>query len=284
MEDRSDMGFFAIVPLWLAEALKDQTQGMSALMVWVVMHRWMNHETKRAWPTVESIAKAAGMSERAVHRSIELLRIVQALDVNPRYGPDGGNLSNEYFMYFAKPVGGVARVRPPGGSTGATPGVAPVAPKLEPLELDPLELYLPPQAAELSQPRKRTMRKYDDGSDIRPLNRTEEEHKVSSRPGAPSTRLRRYFEEQWRMVLSKRPRLDGRVAMVASPVEAFQKNLKLMLKVDTEERIQDQMDRFFRDILNERVSISSEYPLWQQFLTKRKGSSDIKHDTFKPNV
>ena len=86
------------------------------------------------------------------------------------------------------------------------------------------------------------------------------------------------------MVLSKRPRLDGRVAMVASPVEAFQKNLKLMLKVDTEERIQDQMDRFFRDILNERVSISSEYPLWQQFLTKRKGSSDIKHDTFKPNV
>lgn len=117
------------------------------------------------------------------------------------------------------------------------------------------------------------MRDYDDGSDIRPINQSEEDFTLASRPGTPALRLRKYFEREWLIALGKRPRLSERVANVATPVAAFQKALKDILRHSTEEQVRKMMDRFFLAIVSEQKDVSSEYPLWRQFLAQRQGTT-----------
>ena len=92
----SDIGGFAMVPHWL---LMEIEQPIS-LKVWCVLHRYAVAEHQ---PSIARIAELCKCSEPTVRRSLKELVIVGAVVIRQRWGINGVQESNDYFLHLASP-------------------------------------------------------------------------------------------------------------------------------------------------------------------------------------
>lgn len=122
---RSQLGQFAIVPLWLIER-KPTT---SALYIYaLIAGRYADRDNGDAWPSVKRLAAESELSVSAVKRAKAELVELGALKVTPRYRPDGSQTSDLLTVVQTLQV----------GSHAATPPVADELPQEpEPREPEP---------------------------------------------------------------------------------------------------------------------------------------------------
>jgi DNA-binding transcriptional ArsR family regulator len=127
---RSQIGPYAMVPIWVLKATKEAT----AVHLYAVLSRYANRE-RRAWPKHERLADDLGVSERSLRRALKVLRDVGAIVSRPRRRPDGVVDGTEYLLMALPdkrpPVAAsgqgwpVAETDPP--ATGGRSGRPPVA-------------------------------------------------------------------------------------------------------------------------------------------------------------
>lgn len=99
MSMRSDMGPFAIVPLWLLR------RGLSspALHVYAVLAAVYADREGRAWPSRATLAEEVGCSTDLVDRCIKELMKAGALVKERRWRDGGGATSNVYVLRYSRP-------------------------------------------------------------------------------------------------------------------------------------------------------------------------------------
>jgi len=100
----TDIGSFAIVPLWLLEAGVSPGAITTFALLWA---KWADKEG-RCWPSHASIADALGTSERTARRYLTELEGTGALSVTARWASKGAQTSNIYTLHAARPVGHLA--------------------------------------------------------------------------------------------------------------------------------------------------------------------------------
>jgi hypothetical protein len=117
-EATSDIGQFAIVPLWLAES------GVSsrAVHVYAIMSaKWVDRSTATCYPKRQTIATALDVSVDTIDRAMRELVKVGAVEIRRRKSADRGNDTNTYRVRVVRPAG-----RNDAATTGrksaATPG------------------------------------------------------------------------------------------------------------------------------------------------------------------
>lgn len=72
--------------------------GPNGIAVYMALVRFANNETQAASPAVPRIAKAIGLSERTVQRTLALLETAGLIAITPRYTEDGDRTSNLYTL------------------------------------------------------------------------------------------------------------------------------------------------------------------------------------------
>src|SRR5262245_40756564 len=142
----SDVGPFAMVPLWLPAKLAEVDAGHigSALRVWVALHHWTVGREGSCYPRHALIAAKADLSVAAVKGALNLLRDVGAVTWQQRRTNDGDLDTNLYQLHYADPAPQQERTSATpvadGSATGVEDGSATtVASKQTHLEVDPLE-------------------------------------------------------------------------------------------------------------------------------------------------
>lgn len=108
---RSQLGPFAMVPVWVLEATRDAT----AVHLYAVLSRYANRE-RRAWPKHDRLARDLNVSDRSIRRALKILRDVGAVTTSPRRSADGTVDGTEYLL-----VSITANQRPP--VAGSSPPV-----------------------------------------------------------------------------------------------------------------------------------------------------------------
>lgn len=99
----SDIGRFAIVPLWLVKRCNATKNGAAALSVFIALHNWADRD-RACFPSVASIAEQAGISTPSAARGIKTLQELGALTVIARYVPGTRErTSSLYRMHHAEP-------------------------------------------------------------------------------------------------------------------------------------------------------------------------------------
>lgn len=96
---RTDIGPFAIVPLWLIK------RGISsvALHLYATLAAVYADREGKSWPSRSSLAETIGCSVDTVDRSVKELVKVGALVKERRMNGDGGQSSNGYTLRFGRP-------------------------------------------------------------------------------------------------------------------------------------------------------------------------------------
>lgn len=147
---RSDIGPFAIVPLWLIKS------GISpgAIVTFALM--WAKWADKRGecWPSHAKIAAELEASERTIIRHLAELEAIGAVDVVRRQRDDGSQTSNYYYLRSIqrgdKNVTGGGQELQGGSDESVTGGLSWVSDEPYPGEPDPEE---PSSSSSASQPR-----------------------------------------------------------------------------------------------------------------------------------
>jgi len=104
---------FAVVPMWLVEALLADTStaaSSTSLRVFVVMQTWADFRTHECWPSQELIADRCSLSGTAVKQAIAMLKRVGALAVTVEAHANGRR--NRYRLVFDPPREDEAATRP----------------------------------------------------------------------------------------------------------------------------------------------------------------------------
>lgn len=96
-----EMGSFAMVPLWLLEALMETSS--KALPLYVALHRWTNGADRTCYPSRKTLAEYLGVGTSTIDRWSTDLQDIGALTVTRRYTPDGDPTSNLYTLRVVKP-------------------------------------------------------------------------------------------------------------------------------------------------------------------------------------
>ena len=99
----TDVGRWAMVPLWLMRRTCEESNGTAALVVFIALHRWIDAD-KECHPSVGSIAREAGISEATVRRGLKLLEDIAAITSEPRWTDDGDRTSNLYHLRYVEPA------------------------------------------------------------------------------------------------------------------------------------------------------------------------------------
>lgn len=99
IEIRSDIGQWAMVPLWLVEDASPNAIAVYALLG----AKWLNRETKDCWPSHTTISKILGVSVSTVRRSLVELEGMKALVIEPRVDNEGRQSSNRYTLLTVPP-------------------------------------------------------------------------------------------------------------------------------------------------------------------------------------
>jgi len=100
----SDVGPFAIVPLWIAEAVVDEPNGARAIQVFTLLHRWTNAD-RNCFPSLQSIANAAGVTIPTARRAIQTLQDIGAVEVTGRTVEGSKErTSNLYHLIYVRPI------------------------------------------------------------------------------------------------------------------------------------------------------------------------------------
>jgi len=100
----SDVGPFAIVPLWITEAVVDEPNGARAIQVFTLLHRWTNAD-RNCFPSLQSIANAAGVTIPTARRAIQTLEDIGAVEVTGRTVEGSKErTSNLYHLIYVRPI------------------------------------------------------------------------------------------------------------------------------------------------------------------------------------
>lgn len=125
----TDVGRFAIVPLWVAERLAGDP---AALRLFILLAgKYADLDTGECFPKQETLAAALGVSDRTVRDAARALIQAEALTVERRgkTSGGGGRTSNLYRLHFAAPTyrksgapltGSTVPVSPPDTSSSET--------------------------------------------------------------------------------------------------------------------------------------------------------------------
>ena len=92
--------YFAIIPEWVM--LADISK--SAVLVYLILQRCTNDETKTCWPSRETIGQRARVSTATVDKCLKELREVGAIQIIHRKKGPGMNSSNLYRLITARPA------------------------------------------------------------------------------------------------------------------------------------------------------------------------------------
>jgi len=145
---RSDIGPFAIVPLWLIQSGVTPGAVTCFALMWA---KWADREGE-CWPSHASIAKEMDVSERSARNYLAELTKVGALQVVNRLRDDGSQTSNLYVLNSVRGVAascqGGGNELPGGVAMGDQGGWQQVADEPYPEEPDPLN----PPSSSASQP------------------------------------------------------------------------------------------------------------------------------------
>lgn len=99
-KSKSDIGGFSMVPDWILYA--DITP--VTLKIWCVLARFANRDDF-AFPTIETIAKASGLSIPTLRRALKELEGLGAIEIVSQYDENGRQRSNGYFLNYVRPSG-----------------------------------------------------------------------------------------------------------------------------------------------------------------------------------
>lgn len=133
-------GPFAIVPLWLFEALP-ATDRRLCIATWVALWRYADRNDLEAFPSRLTLADDVGVSVDLIDRGIKRLVSVGAIHKYGRATQEGRQTANLYRLRIQPPEvihRGGRKIGTPGAAKSAPPGAAKSGHELEPNELDPL--------------------------------------------------------------------------------------------------------------------------------------------------
>lgn len=102
MTIRHQTGPFAIVPLWVHQALIEHG-APQALSLYIALHEWTAGDDRTAHPSRLKLAATCGVSERTIDAYVKALSDVKALLVTARWTEDGDRTSNDYTILVAPP-------------------------------------------------------------------------------------------------------------------------------------------------------------------------------------
>jgi hypothetical protein len=98
----TDIGRWAMVPLWVMRRLTAIPNGGTGLVIFVALHHWVGRDGE-CWPSVKAIGALTGLSADSVRRGLRALESVGAVTVIPRYAADGDRSSNAYRLRYVNP-------------------------------------------------------------------------------------------------------------------------------------------------------------------------------------
>lgn len=98
----TDIGRWAMVPLWIMQRLTAIPNGSTGLVLFVALHHWVGRDGE-CWPSVKAIGSLTGLSADSVRRGLRALESVGAVTVVPRYTTDGDRSSNAYQLHYINP-------------------------------------------------------------------------------------------------------------------------------------------------------------------------------------
>lgn len=99
----TDIGPFAIVPLWILEALLEEPGDARAVQIFVMLHRWTNHD-RTCFPSQGRIAEELGITTATVRRALQTLETIGAIEIIPRLVPGTSErTSNLYRLMYGGP-------------------------------------------------------------------------------------------------------------------------------------------------------------------------------------
>jgi hypothetical protein len=108
---RTQIGQFAMVPLWVLEAIArtaaSADQDVDAAARAVLVYAWLGaryaNRELRAWPKREQLAQAIGISLPTLARALKLLRDAGTLITKRRHAGDGSVLGLDYVLVQVEP-------------------------------------------------------------------------------------------------------------------------------------------------------------------------------------
>lgn len=138
MTIKHEVGPFAIVPLWVMDALCEAGEP-EALRLYVQLHRWTKSD-HTCYPSRGTIAEACKVTTKTVDRYIAALVNVGALRVEHREGENGSPSTNLYTVVVVDPRGAdvatPTRGRPDRGDTDVATPATQMSHKPDPPEPD----------------------------------------------------------------------------------------------------------------------------------------------------
>ncbi|UKH48332.1 RepA-like replication initiator [Arthrobacter phage Lilmac1015] len=100
--------YFVMVPLWVLEAVSGE-----AVKLYGILSTYLNPTSRIAWPSRQTLASRLGKSRpESIDRYLAELSGIGAVEVVPRYRPDGGRSSNAYRILRTPPRDIAHRVPP----------------------------------------------------------------------------------------------------------------------------------------------------------------------------
>lgn len=109
---RTDIGPFAIVPLWLI-----QDASPRALRIYAVMAaKWADRDTGECFPFRQTIADEIGVSADTVDRGLVELEGMGAIEIKPQYDSKGDQTCNLYRLFTVPNPGRESAATPPQNS------------------------------------------------------------------------------------------------------------------------------------------------------------------------
>jgi hypothetical protein len=133
---------FAMVPLWLLDAVADDGSGPSAIITYVALHKWTSGSDRSCYPSRKRISEVTGRHVTTVTKALALLESVGAITIRPQYNSSGDRTSNHYTLHLTdrniRPGGsahtsGVDAPTHGGGSAHASGVVAPTHQEPDPM-------------------------------------------------------------------------------------------------------------------------------------------------------
>ena len=113
----TDIGSYALTPLWLIDLIAARKLSTRALSVFVLLAaKYADRRSGASWPSRKTLAADLAINETTLDDAIAQLRAAGALTVTERYDDAGDRTSNLYTLHFAAPGGNSENANSPPGT------------------------------------------------------------------------------------------------------------------------------------------------------------------------
>lgn len=99
----SNVGRFAMVPLWLLDEVVKHPAPGTTLQVWCAMFEWANYTSHELHPSQPAIAKRAGVSVTSCRDALRRLQVIGAVRCEQRRSDEGDPDTNSYTLLLDSP-------------------------------------------------------------------------------------------------------------------------------------------------------------------------------------